>query len=117
MEPPNWHENVYEPYSSQSQAPLLTNISAGTVNVCSPDHISLLIHQTFNVSIPRHHVPESWEFEHGAAENDPEFQLDGFEYDAVTGPNTTAERGQWVSGATGDKIGGLEGKVEFTVVG
>ncbi|KAG6816968.1 hypothetical protein H0H87_001283 [Tephrocybe sp. NHM501043] len=46
----------------------------GKVNLCSPDHVSLLLHRTFNVSIPRHHIPkDEWEFEYGPAENDPEF--------------------------------------------
>jgi DNA-directed RNA polymerase I subunit RPA43 len=32
------------------------------------------VHRTFNASIPRHHIPtEEWTFEHGPAENDPEF--------------------------------------------
>ena len=47
---------------------------AGKINLCSPDHISLLVHRTFNVSIPRHHITtDSYEFEYGPAENDPEF--------------------------------------------
>ena len=46
----------------------------GRINLHSPDHVSLLVHRTFNVSIPREHIPSShWEFQHGAAENDPEF--------------------------------------------
>lgn len=47
---------------------------AGKINLCSPDHVSLLIHRTFNTSIPRHHIPiDDWEFEYGPAANDPEF--------------------------------------------
>lgn len=48
--------------------------TAGKINLCSPDHVSLLIHRTFNTSIPRHHIPiDDWEFEYGPAANDPEF--------------------------------------------
>ena len=50
------------------------------MNLCSPDHVSLLVHRTFNVSIPRHHIPsDHWEFEYGPAENDPEFGVGGEE--------------------------------------
>jgi hypothetical protein len=56
---------------------------AGRVSLSSPDHVALLVHRTFNVSIPRRHIPvlkeeseegqEGWTFEHGPAENDPEY--------------------------------------------
>lgn len=98
----------------------LTTLADGNINICSPDHISLLVHQIFNVSIPRHHIPESWEFEYGAAENDPEFQPEDetLEYDADGEVVATAGRGgQWVHSVTGEKIGGPEGKLEFAVVG
>ncbi|KAF8070208.1 hypothetical protein FPV67DRAFT_1006801 [Lyophyllum atratum] len=88
----------------------------GKVNLCSPDHVSLLLHRTFNVSIPRHHIPKGeWEFEYGPAENDPEF-----------GPDTNADAveeaegdggGKWVHHLTNEKLGGADGFLEFTVIG
>ena len=92
----------------------------GKVNLCSPDHVSLLVHRTFNVSIPRHHIPtDNWEFEYGPAENDPEFggeAAGGLEVDGET--SETVERcGRWVHKLTGEKLGGEEGNLEFTVIG
>ncbi|KAF8894143.1 hypothetical protein BD779DRAFT_1505440 [Infundibulicybe gibba] len=70
---------------------------AGKINLCSPDHISLLLHRTFNISIPRHHIPEDrWEFIYGPAENDPEFGPDAQEV---------------------NKLHGDGGSLEFTVIG
>lgn len=114
------------------------HIVAGKVNLCSPDHVSLLLHNVFNASIPRHHLPsESWEFEYGPAENDPEVAVeepttkenleDG---DVKMGeggeqmpqeqnqPETSSSSGgRWVHNLTGDMIGGKSGYIEFTVIG
>ena len=47
--------------------------AAGRIKLCSPDHIAILIHRTFNVSIPRHHIPtDNWEFEYGTLEEEEE---------------------------------------------
>jgi DNA-directed RNA polymerase I subunit RPA43 len=99
--------------------------SAGRITLCSPDHVSLLVHRTFNVSIPRHHVPtDQWEFEYGPAENDPEFGNldDDVDADAMAdaqGDDTQAtdQRGRWVHKVTGDRLGGKDRWLEFTVVG
>lgn len=93
-------------------------LTAGKVNLCSPDHISLLVHRTFNVSIPRRHIPaEDWEFEYGAAENDPEFghgQGEDFQ-DENTEETNQDSGGKWVHRLTGES---LANKVlEFTVIG
>lgn len=99
------------------------------VNLCSPDHVSLLLHRTFNVSIPRHHIPKGeWEFEYGPAENDPEFGPDENDRaenskDEAEGESslTKQERdgggGKWVHHLTNEKLGGAEGFLEFTVIG
>ncbi|CCL99080.1 uncharacterized protein FIBRA_01093 [Fibroporia radiculosa] len=93
----------------------------GKVNLCSPDHIALLVHRTFNVSIPRHHIPtHDWEFEYGPAENDPEFGTDIMDENVLeTGENTPVVEGggRWVHKLTGAKMGGDDGRLEFTVVG
>ncbi|KAG5642438.1 hypothetical protein DXG03_002784 [Asterophora parasitica] len=93
--------------------------TVGKVNLCSPDHVSLLLHRTFNVSIPRHHLPKGeWDFEYGPAENDPEF---GPDVDADEGgPGEKAEGdggGKWVHHLTNAKLGGADGFLEFTVIG
>jgi DNA-directed RNA polymerase I subunit RPA43-like protein len=97
-------------------------ILAGRVTLCSPDHVSLLVHRTFNVSIPRHHIPtDQWEFEYGPAENDPEFgnvddDLDDDATADVQGDDAH-QRGRWVHKITGDRLGGKERRLHFTVVG
>lgn len=97
----------------------------GRVNLCSPDHISVLLHRTFNVSIPRHHIPtEQWEFEYGPAENDPEFGS-GARGNAADDKNSdkTSQKGEedgsgrWVHRLTHEKLGGEAAFIEFTVIG
>lgn len=109
-------------------------LAAGKVNLCSPDHVALLVHNVFNASIPRHHLPsESWEFEYGPAENDPEVVIeeqttkenskDGdVKMTEETGPQdhteaATSSGGRWVHNLTGNMIGGKSGYIEFTVIG
>ncbi|GJE94424.1 DNA-directed RNA polymerase I subunit rpa43 [Phanerochaete sordida] len=109
----NFQATVWSPYVGQKLV--------GKVNLCSPDHVSLLVHRTFNVSIPRHHIPtDNWEFEYGPAENDPEFgaedAAEGAE-DAEKPEETTESSGRWVHKLTGDKLGGKDGRLEFTVIG
>lgn len=87
---------------------------SGKFSLSSPDHISLLVHRTFNVSIPRHHIEtDQFEFHYGPLENDPEF-----------GPNApskqdgeTQSTGRWVHKITSDPLGGEDGQLEFTVIG
>jgi DNA-directed RNA polymerase I subunit RPA43 len=105
----------------------------GKIILYSPDHVSLLLHRTFNVSIPRHHIPQDvWEFEYGPAENDPEYgegvvgssvdkdgdvgmkEGDGEKAESDTIPEAS---GQWVHRLTGTKLGGTDGYLEFTVIG
>ncbi|KAF7315356.1 BTB domain-containing protein [Mycena indigotica] len=69
----------------------------GKISLCSPDHISLLVHRTFNVSIPRKHIPEEWVYE-PADETEP-------------------DNGRWVHQKTQKPLGGEDGYVEFTVIG
>ncbi|PIL35831.1 hypothetical protein GSI_01491 [Ganoderma sinense ZZ0214-1] len=93
---------------------------SGKINLCSPDHISLLVHRTFNVSIPRHHITtDSYEFEYGPAENDPEFG--GAQDEGADGERAQEDMehggGRWVHKITGTKLGDADGHLEFTVVG
>ncbi|KAG8863451.1 hypothetical protein FRB96_008191 [Tulasnella sp. 330] len=123
----------------------------GRVNLFSPDHISLLIHRTFNISIPRSHIPDSqYVFEYGSKDwnkddydkhitkssassssyidPDHRINLDDKEYGVkrervepwVVEENTermVESVGHWVTRATGEKIGGPNGTVQFTIVG
>lgn len=102
-------------------ATLTKLIIAGKVNLCSPDHISLLVHRTFNVSIPRHHIPtDTWEFEYGPAENDPEYGAVAKEDEERPDGEADKEHetgGKWVHKVTGKALGGKTGMLEFTVIG
>lgn len=114
MESEGWHE--IRCVISMFLISLLADASAvGRVNLCSPDHVSLLIHKTFNASIPRNHIPgDKWEFQYGLPENDPEF-----------GPDAPMEEkrseqegaGKWVNRQSGQRLGGELGDLEFTVIG
>lgn len=88
------------------------------MKICSPDHVALLIHRTFNASIPRHHLPkDEWTYEHGPAENDPEFGvIAGEEEVEEEKENDEIQGGRWVNTLTSERLGD-EGLVDFTVVG
>ncbi|KAG7098880.1 hypothetical protein E1B28_000780 [Marasmius oreades] len=89
----------------------------GKINLCSPDHVSLLVHKTFNVSIPRHHIPtDQYVFEYGPAENDPEF---GVAQGGAEDVEKEAENcgGRWIDKSTDMRLGEPDGHLEFTVVG
>ncbi|PPQ70693.1 hypothetical protein CVT24_000175 [Panaeolus cyanescens] len=100
-------------------SPRIGSTLSGKINLSSPDHVSLLVHKTFNVSIPRHHIPtDQWEFEYGPAENDPEFGQEALgddEQDAETKEHQTT--GKWIHKLTAEPLGGPSGAVEFTVIG
>jgi DNA-directed RNA polymerase I subunit RPA43 len=88
--------------------------AVGKINLCSPDHISLLLHRTFNVSIPRHHIlTDEWEFEHELADVDSADAAS--EADSPNDPD--GEGGKWVHKITGKRLGGKNGYLEFVVIG
>ncbi|KAF5389377.1 hypothetical protein D9757_004328 [Collybiopsis confluens] len=86
----------------------------GKISLCSPDHISLLVHKTFNVSIPRIHIPhEDWEFQYGPAENDPEF---GPAVEPREQQASEEGSGKWIHRLTAVPMGDDDGYLEFTVM-
>ncbi|KAH6914087.1 hypothetical protein BKA70DRAFT_1260398 [Coprinopsis sp. MPI-PUGE-AT-0042] len=100
--------------------PRIGSTMKGRIILSSPDHISLLVHRTFNVSIPRHHIPSSqWEFEYGPAENDPEFaqEAEAEADENEDGEDEEASTGKWVHRKTGERLGGESRTLEFTVIG
>lgn len=130
MEPDHGHEIEYgRPRPPDNEADSTTALE-GRINLSSPDHVSLLVHKTFNVSIPRHHIPmDEWEFEYGPAENDPEFaeakeEAEG-DAEAKAEGDDDAEKdeqedsgsGRWVHRSTGERLGGSTGILQFTVIG
>ena len=118
------------PFAQLREDTRLTDVRVeGRVNLSSPDHISLLVHRTFNVSIPRHHIPSHiWEFEYGPAEEIPAEEkpeeVEGKEEkdeveDAEEKDEETeqVETGRWVNKSTREPLGGSSRIVEFTVIG
>ncbi|EEB96532.1 hypothetical protein MPER_04321 [Moniliophthora perniciosa FA553] len=93
----------------------------GKINLCSPDHISLLVHKTFNVSIPRHHIPtDSYVFEYGPAENDPEYGAGAQDDEGDAGKTDEGGGGgggRWIHHLTSSTLGAPDGTLEFTVIG
>lgn len=82
------------------------------------------MHKTFNVSLPRHHIPtDDWEFEYGPAENDPEFggdARDEMNEDPTEADNAEKAQetgGRWVRKLTGERIGDSQGFLQFIVIG
>jgi DNA-directed RNA polymerase I subunit RPA43 len=72
------------------------------------------VHRTFNASIPRHHIPiDQWEFEYGlTVPQDDEFMVED-----DTQEEGVESSGYWIHKVTGDKLGGPDGSLEFTVIG
>ncbi|KAF8322300.1 hypothetical protein DL93DRAFT_2072219 [Clavulina sp. PMI_390] len=98
------------------------------INILSTDHIGLLAHDVFNVSIPKHHIPSTeFTFQHGPAENDPSFGAGAWGAVEDTRASPTAvgawgeaedvATGTWVRSSGGERLGGDDGIVEFIVVG
>lgn len=117
MESKGWHETRHasHPFSQQPTHGSLPPIAVGKVNLCSPDHVSLLIHRTFNASIPRHHLPaDNWDFEYG---HDPEFGPEAQASEDDSAGVESESAGKWVNRLTGEKLGGTHGQLEFTVIG
>jgi DNA-directed RNA polymerase I subunit RPA43 len=74
----------------------------GKVSLCSPDHLSLLIHETFNASIPRSHIQtHSYEFQYTSDEDDDEQE------------EPESSSGKWVHKLTAEPLE----RVKFTVIG
>ena len=99
-------------------------LTEGKINLCSPDHVSLLVHRTLNVSIIRQHLPfEEYEFEYGPAENDPEFGVRIASEATPAGlggagdDQGVRDPGRWVHRNTGVPLGGVERTIEFTIIG
>lgn len=89
--------------------PILGMRLVAKISLSSPDHISLLVHRTFNASIPKHHIQtDQFEFEYGPLENDPEF---------APKEGETVSTGRWVHKLTNDPLGGKDGFLEFAVIG
>jgi DNA-directed RNA polymerase I subunit RPA43 len=116
---------------------------AGVHSISSPSHTSLLVHRTFNVSIPSNHIPqpsnrgpegeigEEWEYaielkpetsvqdeEVTQDIDDSEPKLDGA-VDTAKDEDDDTERGYWISSRTSRRMSGEDGltPITFTVIG
>ncbi|TIB73555.1 hypothetical protein E3Q22_04324 [Wallemia mellicola] len=69
----------------------------GKVTLCSPDHISLLVHHTFNVTIPREYI-----------------DCDNFKY--ASDSSETGSGGRWVHKSSTQVLAEVDRELDFTVV-
>jgi hypothetical protein len=120
LESASWHEAQCVPAKYHLES-ITYESPEGRINLSSPDHVSLLVHRTFNVSIPRQHLPfDEYEFEYGLEENDPEFgnRIDSEALPLAPGDEPgVRDPGRWVHQRTGFPLGGVERTIEFTIIG
>ncbi|CAO1624903.1 unnamed protein product [Parajaminaea phylloscopi] len=84
----------------------------GTITLSTPSHVSLLVHSTFNASIPKAHLDEYYEYVEGSGALDGE---DSFDEDK--GEDEDASGGHWRHRKTRQPLGAAnEGRVDFVVV-
>ncbi|UZJ51689.1 hypothetical protein CBS101457_001009 [Exobasidium rhododendri] len=80
----------------------------GQIKLSTPSHISLLVHGIFNASITSAHLPSNTE----PSNSHKDARKEDLEDDV--GEKST---GYWENEKTGERLGGTDGKVVFTVVG
>ena len=105
----------------------------GTIQLSTPSHVSLLVHGIFNVSIISAHLPSTtdapgsgkdakyrWQENEDVHED---VKMEEGDENGEEGSDSLADdlaersTGCWINCETGEKLGGSEGKVTFTVVG
>ena len=71
--------------------------TAATVSLCSPDHIGLLVHKTFNATIPRSAIPNNkWKFEHEPAAESLNNTADSPPNEIEQAPEIIQSHGSWM---------------------
>lgn len=88
-------------------SPEAGDVLEGYINLQSPSHIGLLVHDTFNATIKRDAIPRDWVFEPSQVDEEQE----GEEEKAGTGASGPRSLGYWID-SSGQRI---DGKVQFTV--
>ncbi|KZT57741.1 hypothetical protein CALCODRAFT_412488, partial [Calocera cornea HHB12733] len=92
-------------YSALVWRPRIGMRLRGTVSLCGPDHVGLIMERTWNCSIPRWGIDENvWEFVPGVRE----WGQEGEE---------GVDNGWWKTRMSGDPLGAEKKSVDFTVVG
>lgn len=91
--------------------PMAGDVVEGWINLQSPSHVGLLIHDTFNASIKRDSIPSEWQFipneaDEGAADSAP-----ATDEDVPSKGSQPRSLGYWVDGS-GQRV---DGKLRFTV--
>jgi DNA-directed RNA polymerase I subunit RPA43 len=87
-----------------SNQPPPSSCLAGVINLQSRDHIGLLLHGTFNASIPSDLIPKDryrWK-------DRPKHELEA-------AADSATAHGQWLSRDTNEPLGGSNGRVSFSV--
>lgn len=100
--------------------------TVGKISLSSPSHVSLLLHGTFNASISANHLPPGeYEFVYDETVDEAQDEHAETEVEAGGEENGQAQEG----GAVGDKslgywrrlrdgarLGGQDGRLDFTVI-
>jgi DNA-directed RNA polymerase I subunit RPA43 len=102
----------------------------GQIQLSTPSHVSLLVHGIFNASITSAHLPSTMETSHSSkdtvyqwhefqdGENDVKMEVvQDSNGDILADDSGEKSTGYWVSKESGERLGGKDGKVVFTVVG
>ncbi|KAI9592659.1 hypothetical protein BDF19DRAFT_450537 [Syncephalis fuscata] len=84
--------------------PSIGMILAGTINLQSRDHIGVLLHGTFNASIPSDLIPKDryrWK--------------DRPKHEIESADDSSTAHGQWISRDNNEPLGGSTGQINFSV--
>lgn len=102
----------------------------GKIQLSTPSHVSLLVHGIFNASITSAHLPSSTDIikstkdtKYRWQEYDNDIDQVKMEEDAsedvdmINGDYVEKSTGYWIDCESGERLGGPDGKITFTVVG
>lgn len=91
--------------------PQIGDVIEGWIFIQSASHIGLLIHDAFNASIKKNHIPADWTFVHNEEEDTETQSRDGDDQENEKSEFTRRSMDYWVD-ADGERI---DGKLKFTV--
>jgi DNA-directed RNA polymerase I subunit RPA43 len=95
--------------------PMPGDVLEGWINLQSPSHIGLLVHDTFNVTIKRDAIPKGWVFIPNQADDDNVGE-DADEEDNTNDKGSSNQSGPRSLGHWIDETGSrIDGKLRFTV--
>ncbi|CCE94258.1 DNA-directed RNA polymerase I subunit RPA43 TDEL_0H03990 [Torulaspora delbrueckii] len=91
--------------------PQIGDVIEGWIFIQSASHIGLLVHDAFNASIKKNHIPADWTFVHNEEEDAESQSRDENDQDDEKSEFTRRSMDYWVD-ANGERI---DGKLKFTI--